>query len=181
MVIDIFDFYGSTRELSDLFVRLRNEGYRVYVNLSTGNRIITSAALLSCFMTGSHPYYVRPERYSIPSNQEVLSIGVSSVVEIPSVRIIGPNPHGQELLRTLGTMGGMVRHESALVQPLERVRGFFPEKKDAESKRAYLARKRAHLSRVIKSLENEGYVHLSKKGRFVGVSLTDSGRLYSGT
>jgi DNA-binding MarR family transcriptional regulator len=60
------------------------------------------------------------------------------------------------------------------------VRDFFSDKKETESKRSYLARKRAYLSRVLRSLEKEGYVRLTKKGRFVKVSLTDSGKLYSG-
>lgn len=178
--LDIFDFYVSSRTLTSLLRKLISEGFEVYVNLSTGNRIITSAALLSCFMTGSHPYYVRPDEYSIPPDQEVLSVGVSSVMEIPSVRIIGPSAAGQEILKTLGKMGGSVRHETSLIQPLEGVKDFFSDKKETESKRAYLARKRAHLSRVLRSLEKEGYVRLSKKGRFVKVSLTDSGKLYSG-
>ncbi len=180
MTLDIFDFYTSSRMLTSLFNGLISDGFEVYVNLSTGNRIITSAALLSCFMTGSHPYYVRPEEYSIPHDQEVLSIGVSSVMEIPSVRIIGPSPAGQELLKVLGSLGGSVRHEGALIQPMEGSKGFFTEIREGESKRAYLARKRAYLSRVLRSLEKEGYVSLIKKGRYVKVSLSDSGKLYSG-
>ncbi len=177
--LDIFDFFESTRKIVQMLEGLKNEGHSVYVNLSTGNRIVTSAALLACYMTGSHPYYVRPVSYSIPSDKEVLSHGVSSVMEIPSVRIIGPTGQGQKLLRILASHGGSVRHETALIQPLEDVPDFFDERKDTESKRSYLARKRAHLSRVLRSLEKEGYVSLNRKGRYVNVNITDPGRLFS--
>jgi hypothetical protein len=180
MELEIFDFYSSTRKLKDLFGDLRNEGFEVYVNLSTGNRIITSAALLASFMTSSHPYYVRPENYSIPAEYEVLSYGVSSVMEIPSVTIMGPTRFEEELLRALGRMGGNARHETALIPHMESVRGFFKQKKEGESKRSYLARKRAHLSRSLKNLEKEGYINLTKKGRYVNVSLTETGMLFSG-
>jgi hypothetical protein len=178
--LDIFDFFESTRVMVHLMMKLKREGNSVYVNLSTGNRIVTSAALLACYMTGSHPYYVKPESYSIPSDKEVLSVGVSSVMEIPSVKIVGPSEKGQVMLRTLASQGGTVRHETALIQPLEAVGDFFDERRDMESKKAYLARRRSHLSRVLKTLERDGYVELSRKGRFVNVNITDSGKLFSG-
>lgn len=180
MELDIFDFYSATRMLKGLFLELREEGFEVYVNLSTGNRIITSAALLACFMTRSHPYYVRPEKYSIPEDQEVLSHGVASVMEIPSVMIVGPTKDEEELLNALGRLGGSVRHETSLIPQLDTVKNFFKPRKEGESKRSYLARKRAHLSRSLKTLEKEGYINLSKKGRYVNVSLTETGLLFSG-
>jgi hypothetical protein len=178
--LDIFDFYSAARTLKNMFHELREKDVEVYVNLSTGNRIITSAALLACFMTRSHPYYVRPERYSIPEDQEVLSYGVESVMEIPSVTIMGPTSDEEELLKALGRLGGSARHETSLIPQLETVGGFFKPRKEGESKRSYLARKRAHLSRVLKALDNEGYVTLVKKGRYVNVSLTETGLLFSG-
>ena len=180
MEVDIFDFYSAARTLKGLFIDLRTKGAEIYVNLSTGNRIITSAALLACFMTRSHPYYVRPERYSIPEDQEVLSYGVASVMELPSVTIMGPTRDEEELLKALSKLGGTARHETSLIPHLEMVGGFFKSRKEGESKRSYLARKRAHLSRVLKALENEGYVTLVKKGRYVNVSLTETGLLFSG-
>jgi hypothetical protein len=179
IMLDIFEFHSSCTKLTSLFQGLILEGYDVYVNISTGNRILSSAALLSCFMTGSHPYYVRPEEYSIPHEQEVLSKGISSVMEIPSVRIMGPGNQGKSLLEVLGSLGGSVRHETSLLQPLEENGNFFPEKKDNELKKAYLARKRAYLSRLLRTLEKDGYVTLTRKGRYVRVSLSESGRLYS--
>ncbi|MGA1866702.1 MAG: DUF6293 family protein [Thermoplasmatota archaeon] len=179
-MMDIFDFYSAARSLKELFSDLRNRGFEVYVNISTGNRIITSAALLAVFMTGSHPYYVQPERYSIPEGQEVLSHGVSSVMEIPSVTIVGPSREDEQVLKVLGKLGGTARHETSLIPYLETVRGFFKPRKESESKRSYLARNRAHLSRTLRSLEKDGYVTLIKKGRYVNVSLTDTGLLFAG-
>jgi hypothetical protein len=180
MELDLFDFYSATRTLKVLFQKIADEGFEVYVNLSTGNRIITSAALLACFMTSSHPYYVRPERYSIPEDQEVLSYGVKSVLEIPSVTIMGPTREEEELLKALGRLGGSARHETALIPQLEPVKGFFKQRKEGESKRAYLARKRAHLSRTLRTLEKEGYITLIKRGKYVNVFLTETGMLFSG-
>ncbi|MBN1390258.1 MAG: hypothetical protein JXA22_06420 [Candidatus Thermoplasmatota archaeon] len=180
MVLDIFDFYSATRSLKELFSELGNRGGEVFVNLSTGNRIITSAALLAAFMTRSHPYYVQPERYSIPEDQEVLSHGVSSVMEIPSVTIMGPSKQQEEVLKVIGRLGGTARHETSLIPHLEMVKGFFKPRKDDESKRSYLARNRAHLSRTLRSLESDRYITLTKKGRFVNVSLTETGMLFSG-
>jgi hypothetical protein len=134
--LDIFDFYSSARKLKSMFMELRGQGHEVYVNLSTGNRIITSAALLACFMTRSHPYYVRPEKYSIPEDQEVLSHGVESVMEIPSVTIMGPTRDEEELLKALGKRGGSARHETSLIPRLELVGGFFKTRKEGESKRS---------------------------------------------
>ncbi|MGA1819587.1 MAG: DUF6293 family protein [Thermoplasmatota archaeon] len=178
--MDIFDFYSASRSLRELFQDLRQKGYEVYINLSTGNRIVSSAALLAAFMTRSHPYYVKPERYSIPEDQEVLSHGVASVMEIPSVTIMGPKKDEEEVLKVLGRIGGSARHETSLIPYLETVKGFFKPRKEEESKRSYLARNRAHLSRILRSLEKEGYINLTKKGRYVNVVLTETGQLFSG-
>ncbi|OYT45387.1 hypothetical protein B6U90_03405 [Thermoplasmatales archaeon ex4484_6] len=179
MEMDIFDFFQAARTLNGLFRQLQSQGHSIYVNLSTGNRIVSSAALLACYMTRAHPYYVRPESYHIPENREVISTGVLSVIEMPMVRIIGPTRKGQIVLAVLSDLGGEARYESSLIPPLERRGGFFPERKLSESKKAYLARKRAHLSRVLRSLEKDGYIQMIRKGRFVSVVLTESGKLFS--
>ncbi|MEA3557694.1 MAG: DUF6293 family protein [Candidatus Thermoplasmatota archaeon] len=178
--MDIFDFYSGTRKLRGLFEDLGKKGHSIQVNISTGNRIITSAALLACFMTGANPYYVRPLKYSIPEDQEVLSHGVDRVIAIPSVSINGPSPSEQAVLEVLGNMGGSARHETSLIAPLDDIGDLFKEKKDGESKKVYLARKRAHLSRVLRNLERKGYIRLVQKGRYVRVNLTDTGKLFSG-
>lgn len=180
MEFDIFDFYTSTSKFTDLFRKLGEEGWEVYVNISTGNRIVSYAAALSCFMTDAHPYYVIPESYSIPKDQQVLSDGFRDVMELPTVKIIGPSGPEEIILRVLGQMGGSVRHETALIPELERVRDFFPASKIGESKRSHTARKRSYLSRSLKSMEKRGFVILTKRGKFVSVSLTKSGGLFSG-
>ncbi|MGA1821692.1 MAG: DUF6293 family protein [Thermoplasmatota archaeon] len=180
MEFDIFDFYTSTSKFTELFSELRENGWEVFVNISTGNRIVSYAAALSCFMTDAHPYYVIPESYSIPTDQQVLSQGVRDVMELPTVRIIGPSDREKILLRILGQSGGSVRHETALMPELENVRDFFPPMKIGESKKAHTARKRSYLSRLLKSMEKRGYLILTKKGKFVSVSLTRSGGLFCG-
>jgi len=178
--LEIFDFYNSTRRLRDLFRSLHDEGYQVHVNISTGNRIVTSAALLAAFMAGASPYYVRPERYSIPEDQEVLSHGVVSVISIPRLSIQGPTKQQEIVLSALVSQGGSVRNEASLIPTLEEIKDFFDERKDEESKRSYIARRRSHLNRLLKGLEKDGYVSLTKRGKYVGVSLTDSGMLFAG-
>jgi hypothetical protein len=178
--LDIFDFYDAARKLRELIEDLADEGHRVYVNLSTGNRIVTSAALLACFMTNSHPYYVKPEKYSIPEDQFVLSHGVAGVMEIPSVSILGPSDAGVEVLKVLSSQGGSVRYETSLIPHLDLAGDFFKERNEGETKKAYMARKKAHLSRVLKGLEKEGYVSLSRRGKYVSVNLTETGLLFSG-
>lgn len=178
--LDIFDFYASTISIVHLMQELIDGGAEVFVNLSTGNRIVSSAALLACYMTGSNPYYVKPLSYSMPPENAVLSKGVESVQRLPSVRILGPSSRGEAVLRTISSMGGSVKYETSLIQPLESEKGFFDERKETESRRSYLARKRAHLSRMLRSLEKDGYIELTKRGRYVSVSLTNSGKLFSG-
>jgi hypothetical protein len=180
MEVNVFDFQECTEVLRELFSKFSSEGSEVYVNISTGNRIVTSAALLAAFMTGARPYYVRPESYSIPDDQEVLSHGVSGVLVIPQVSVKGPTNMEQSVLRALRAEGGSVRHETSLIPLLEGTDGFFDERKENESKRSYVARKRAQISRLLRGMEKGGYVSLVKRGRYVNVTLTDSGRLFSG-
>ncbi len=179
--VDVFDFQECTDVLRELFSEHSDLGSEVYVNISTGNRIVTSAALLAAFMTGAHPYYVRPQGYNIPDDQEVLSHGVSGVMLIPRVSVKGPTVTEQSVLKALRSEGGNVRHETSLIPLLEGTDGFFDERREDESKRSYIARKRAQISRLLRGMEKGGYVSLFKRGRYVNVSLTDSGRLFSGS
>jgi len=85
--LNLYNFEDAFIELKRLFDDLKDEGYEIYVNISTGTRIVSSAALLACYMCNAIPYYVIPREYTLPKGKYVLTKGVRDVVQLPIMGI----------------------------------------------------------------------------------------------
>jgi hypothetical protein len=176
--VDIHDFEKAFVAMRQIYGQKKDEGFLVYVNLSTGTRIVSSAALIAAFLDGATPYYVTPDEYNLPEGQRVLSTGVKDVVRIPTLGVLEPSRFECTVLSALDEKGGGVDRENELFDVLGKKR-FFSKKKEGEDRRSYDARRRAKLNRTIKGLEDKGFVTTSKRGRSHAVQLTESGRLFS--
>ncbi len=176
--VEIHDFEMAFVAMREIYRKKQEEGFMVYVNLSTGTRIISSAALIAAFLDGAVPYYVTPDEYNLPEGQRVLSTGVKEVVKLPTLGVMEPTKHEVLVLSALDAKGGGVDRENDLFDILGKKK-FFSKKKEGEDKRSYDARRRAKLNRTIKGLEDKGFVITFKRGRSHAVDLTESGRLFS--
>lgn len=175
MELDLYDFESSFVELKSLFDDLKSQGYRIFVNISTGTRIVSAAALLAAFMTNAVPYYVIPKEYTLPKGKNVLSTGVKGVVQLPSLGINTPTKKELVILDALLDKGSFVERQNILLDALPK--SFFGDKKESEDLTSFKARNRAKANRVLVQLAQKGFVVMEKKGRNVSVTLTESGRI----
>jgi CRISPR-associated protein Csa3 len=173
--LDLYDFESAFVELKSLFDDLKSQGYRIYVNISTGTRIVSAAALLAAFMTNAVPYYVIPKEYNLPKGKNVLSTGTKGVVQLPSLGINTPTKKELVILDALLEKGSTVDRQNALMDALPK--SFFGDKKDDEDQSSFKARNRAKANRVLQQLAQKGFVVMEKKGRNVSVNLTESGKI----
>ncbi|UCH89049.1 MAG: hypothetical protein JSV49_12590 [Thermoplasmata archaeon] len=175
--VDHYDFQNAFNKLFEIFNSLKDDGYNIYVNLSSGSRIISSAALLVSFMTDSIPYYVYPTKYNISKTTTVLSKGYENVVQLPIMAIDTPSDKEIMVLNALKKSGGSISKQNELIPILENLQ-FFTPKKEREDMKRYNARLRAKLNRFISNLAKRNFVALKKEGRTVTVTLTHSGQLF---
>lgn len=173
--LNLYDFESAFVELKNLFDELNDEGYQIYVNISTGTRIISTAALLACYLCNAIPYYVIPREYSLPKGKYVLSKGVKDVVQLPILGINTPTKKELVILSSLLDKEGSVNAQKELIEAVPK--SFFGDRKEGEDLSSYKARKKAKINRVIAQLAEKGFVTLKKRGRNVEVTLTDSGKI----
>jgi hypothetical protein len=175
--VDHHDFKNAFHKLNDLFSDLNDEGYRIYVNISSGSRIVSSAAIVIAFMTNSIPYYIYPSKYNIPKTTTVLSKGYEDIIQIPTMTIESPTEKERLILNALLKKGGEVEKQNELISNLES-QDFFPMQNEREENKKYVARKRAKLNRYLLNLSRRNFVSLKKEGRNVKVGITESGILF---
>jgi hypothetical protein len=175
--VDYHDFHNAFNKLYEIFTKLSSEGYKIYVNLSSGSRIISSAALMVAFMTNSNPYYIFPAKYNISKTTTVLSKGYDGIVKLPIMTISKPTDHEILVLNSLKKAGGSVKKQNELI-PLLDTTGFFTDKRDREDIRRYTARKRAKLNRNVNKLAAKNLIELKKEGRNVTMTITTTGELF---
>lgn len=173
--LNLYDFESAFIELKKLYDDLNGKGYSVYVNISTGTRIVSAAALLAGYLSNVTPYYVIPREYTLPKGKNVLSTGVKGIVQLPTLGIEVPTKKEQEVLKALLDKGDKVEKQNDLLDALPKA--FYGEKKEGEDLSLFNARKRAKLNRIIAQLSDKGMATLTKKGRNVQVELTESGRI----
>lgn len=176
--LDYHDFKTSFVEFKKLFEVLQDRGYSVYVNLSSGTRIVASAALIASFLSGARPYYVVPKKYNYPKEKTVLSEGAEKVLTIPTLDVTLPSDEEIKILQALSEAGGRVSKQVDLIPFLEG-KELFPDQKFMEDEVGYLKRKKAKLSRHLGEMVDKGFVKLSGNGKYTSVELTASGELFS--
>lgn len=101
----ILNFDPVMKTMVNIIHKERSENNHVYVNISAGTRIFTSAALIACMMEGGHPFDVRTDEFMIKKDDYFdgdkpigISKSVYDPVSIPSFKI---HPPSKELLLAL--------------------------------------------------------------------------------
>jgi hypothetical protein len=175
--VDHYDFNNAFNKLYDIFKSLQEEGYDIYLNLSSGSRIVSSAALILAYTVGATPYYIYPTKYNISKTTTVISKGYEGIFQLPKMTIETPTNEELIVLNAIKKKGGSVNKQNQLIQLLEEQR-FFPKPHEKEDNKKYMARLRAKLNRNLINLAKRNFVELKKEGRNVKVTLTTSGKLF---
>ncbi|MBD3313536.1 hypothetical protein GF345_03770 [Candidatus Woesearchaeota archaeon] len=96
-ISDVYDILRNINRVLD-----QEKGNLIYINLSTGNKRATIAGMMSAMMSKEDvtPYYAETEQYGQSSKSpKVLSQGVKGIQEIPTFKILLPEPELIEALK----------------------------------------------------------------------------------
>lgn len=175
---DLFDIIRATREI--IQTETKNN---VFVNLSSGSKIQAVGCMMACMMFNSrgnvHPYYVEPAQYMAREENEAISQGVHSIMDMPQYQIPIPND------TLIGAMNiirqGRIKKKQLMSRLIQE--GLLRTGDDAvpsdgrtdlydAQSRGALASMNTH---IIRPLEERRFIKVEKIGRNRWISLTEDG------
>lgn len=140
----------------------REEGNEIFVNISSGSHVATSAAIFAASLTGCKAYYVHPKSYDdiFKREEKFISYGGKSIVEIPLLPISQISDIELKILRKVEEFKRISISELAI-----KARDIFD--RPTRSKFNY----------YINKLVENNFLRSEKIGKRIYVETTESGRM----
>jgi len=182
--VDLFDLRDVMNTISKIIVKEKENNNRIFVNMSAAGRLTSVAATLVGMAHDVQVYYVQAEKYP-EDNDDRLEHGLSicvngDITSLINFQIVMPDPIGLEILLHLSKTEKKVRMTDLLdILQEKKCEGFeesFSKKKLTVEERGIQSKQLMKLDkRILPKLERDGFVHRTKDGRSVYISITDSG------
>ena len=165
---DLFDTLRAFRSIV-----AKEEGNEIMVNVSTGSKIQSIAAMMACMMFKDSgriiPYYAEPEQYTNTSHEQE-TIGLKDIMLLPDYKIEIPK---QNLIKCMVLINeqknGKVTKKNLKDLALKEKLIHVTEKKTENA--AYMA-----LKNIIEPLRNWNFIEIEKRGTSNIVSLIKDGK-----
>ena len=161
---DVWDLFSCLAEYRRIF--WNESTNHLYVNVSTGSKVVAIAGMLSCMLWGGSPYYARLD-YSKPSPEQVVKID-----NLPVYKINKPNDELLQVLSVVRGSGGKI-FKKDLIRTLQKQKHkLIPSYgKDASASAPH-----SKLRTFLGPLEDEWkFVEIRARGRRSEVKLTEQG------
>lgn len=182
--VDMFDVLSVLQCISGIIVREKEQGNRVFVNMSACGRLTSVAATLAAMAHRVTAYYVRADGYAESAEAEAehgLSICRGARIRsLEGFRISLPDPVSSMILVHLAASAKGMSADDILTLLRERqVEGFgidyrrldYPARRRQQS--TYLMRLNKG---VLSRLEKDGHIMRNRVGRHTIIAITESGR-----
>ena len=169
--LDIWDLYSCIQKIKEIITK--EEGNRIFINVSTGTKITAIAGMLACMSWGATPYYVK---FVNPSESAINTIRREEVTDrddLPVFEINKPKSEYLDILSLIEKKGGKLK-KKYLIKALEEMK-IIPERNEDGNELSIYA-KHGRLRPILYSMTNEfglikseterrGYVFLTEQGR----------------
>jgi CRISPR locus-related DNA-binding protein len=175
---NIWDLFSCLEKYREIFEK--EEDNHVYVNVSTGSKIVSIAGMLACMLWNGTPYYTKLD-YSDGNddeNQSKLSAKaterkVTTTEFLPVYEITKPTAEAMKVLSVMNQSGGKIG-KKALIEILQsKDYQMIPQFSPSQTKSAPHSRLRAILDPLEKHWR---FVTIKAKGRQSEVRLTEQAR-----
>jgi hypothetical protein len=170
---DLFDTLRALRS-----VILDERGNNIMINVSTGSKIQSIAAMMACMMFKEFgiikPYYAEPQNYNLDLyKQEQETEGLDKIIPLPDYRIEIPN---QTLVKSLELINreksGTVTKKRLMDLALRDNLIYVDENKQNRDTSAYMALD----ANILKPLQKWNFITIEKSGKRKLVYLSDDGK-----
>jgi CRISPR locus-related DNA-binding protein len=169
--VDIWDLFSCLEKYREIFSKEQKN--HIYVNVSTGSKIVSIAGMLACMLWNGTPYYTRidytdgSESKSKPEDRKVTGTDFLPVYEISR-----PTEESMKVLETINSVGGKMTKKALIERLQSREYQMIPQFGPSQTKSAPHSRLRAILDPLEKHWH---FVEVRSKGRKSEVSLTEQG------
>jgi hypothetical protein len=96
---DLDDFYDCMKVVGDIVEDETGEGNHVFINISSGGRILSHASAVAGMMQGAELYYAKPEE-DLREGKEFTK-GLEAIIDIPPFKIESPDDVDLDCLEAL--------------------------------------------------------------------------------
>ena len=163
------------RDVMKVFNRFSKGNDKVYVNVSSGPPLLNAVLLIFSMAKKCTSYVVPPERVIIQPYKTQLTKGAKKPFFLPHTPLHIPNKDEKLIISILFGLGGEVDSQMKLLEGLEKVEFFKPEKYFQRRKKKILSNRKTMLSRILKRMEDHGLVETERAGRTTVIRLTKTG------
>jgi len=124
--LDIWNLYSCIQKIKEIIEK--EEGNRIFINVSTGTKITAIAGMLACMSWGATPYYVK---FVNPAKSAIDTIRKEEVTDrddLPVFEINKPKSEHLKILSAIEKKGGKLKKKD-LIKLLEEMK-IIPEKNE---------------------------------------------------
>jgi hypothetical protein len=168
---EIWDLFCCLEKYRDIFAS--EQGNHVYVNVSTGSKILSIAGMLACMLWQGTPYYTRLDYEDGGPTVGLDRRKVKETDFLPVYQINMPSPESLYVLAIINKSGGRMSKKD-LIENLQLPEiGLIPVYLPSQPKNAPHSRLRA----ILEPLESHWhFVDVKSRGRRSDVMLTEQGK-----
>jgi hypothetical protein len=169
---DINDLDDILRTLGDIFKKEKNN--EIFINVSSGNKVMAIAGMMACMMWEGTPYYVIPERYNPIT--EPMTFGMKRLIVLPSYKIDKPPEVVLECISLLSKRSKHGVSKKTLIKHFEEKNLLNIQPVEGKDDITVQAKYRHLDEHILKPAKNWGYVIEEGQTRNKRIRLTDAGR-----
>ncbi|HEX7033255.1 MAG TPA: DUF6293 family protein [Nitrososphaera sp.] len=174
--IEVHDVYVNIWDLFSCLEKFRTifdseKGNHIYINVSTGSKIVSIAGMLACMLWDGTPYYARLNYDDNGPSSNPEERKVIATEFLPVYQINMPQPESLQVLSIIHSNGGRISKKK-LIEQLQGLK-MIPVYGPSQTKSAPHSRLRA----ILEPLESHWqFVQVDARGRKSQVLLTDQGK-----
>jgi hypothetical protein len=168
--VNYYDFYDCIHKLANLMEENKGKYDNILMNISTGTRIASTAAVLISQYYPVELFYVVPQKYNLAENVLYLSSGAKEIVKLPTFNIkelVIPTKRQKKIFEQLEEEEVSL---SYLIKKYSEVNNLNPSKRQ-------IADLRSLLFYHLKKLREKRLVDMHVEGKSLCISLTNTGKL----
>jgi hypothetical protein len=168
--VNYYDFYDCMKGLSKIIYDNIGKYDDISINISTGTRVLSTAAVLVSQYYPVELFYVVPERYNISKETPFLTSGAQEIVKLPTFNIrelVIPTKRQKEIFENLND------GETVFSELIKR----YAQKRGITQTRRKTAELRSALFYHLKKLKDKRLIEMRVEGNRLIISMTNTGML----
>lgn len=165
---DYYDLKDCLSTIKNVFERHVKKYDEIFVNISSGNKLLVAATIIVSQFYPAKLFYVIPEKYNVLPEKMTISSGVKKIVSIPTFKLSGviePTEKEKKILIELGKKTSLSTLAERLTPPDK-----YSKMDDYDTRKV-----KTLLLYHIKKMKNKQLIETELKNRQLFISLTETG------